>query len=62
MGKRHIPDLVFHADRSERLSGRIDELLTRTRRRNKYPQRPAPEATAAPDAPPATEPAPAAKV
>ena len=33
-GKRHIPDLAFHADRSERMAGRIDELLTRTRRRN----------------------------
>lgn len=40
MGKRHVPELVFHADRSERMTGRIDELLTRTRKRarNKYPQ------------------------
>ncbi len=36
MGKRHIPELQFHADRSERMAGRIDELLTRTRKRNKY--------------------------
>ena len=36
MGKRHVPDLQFHADRSERMAGRIDELLTRTRKRNKY--------------------------
>ncbi len=36
MGKRHVPDLAFHADRSERMTGRIDELLTRTRKRNKY--------------------------
>ena len=36
MGKRHIPDLTFHADRSERMAGRIDELLTRSRKRNKY--------------------------
>ena len=33
MGKRHVPELAFHADRSERLSGRIDELLVRTRKR-----------------------------
>jgi ribosome-binding factor A len=37
MGKRHVPELTFHADRSERMTGRIDELLTRTRKRNKYP-------------------------
>jgi ribosome-binding factor A len=36
MGKRHVPELTFHADRSERMTGRIDELLTRTRKRNKY--------------------------
>ena len=36
MGKRHVPDLAFHADRSERMAGRIDELLTRSRKRNKY--------------------------
>ena len=36
MGKRHVPDVAFHADRSERMVGRIDELLTRTRKRNKY--------------------------
>jgi ribosome-binding factor A len=36
MGKRHVPELTFHADRSERMAGRIDELLTRTRKRNKY--------------------------
>ncbi len=36
-GKRHVPELQFFADRSERLTGRIDELLTRTRKRNKYP-------------------------
>ncbi len=37
MGKRHVPDLQFHADRSERMAGRIDQLLTRSRKRNKYP-------------------------
>jgi ribosome-binding factor A len=33
MGKRHVPDLAFFADRSTRLQGRIDELLTRSRKR-----------------------------
>ncbi len=41
LGKRHVPDLQFHADRSERMAGRIDELLTRTRKRNKYAPAPA---------------------
>ncbi len=41
-GKRHIPELAFHADRSERMASRIDELMTRTRKRNKYPQTPQP--------------------
>ena len=36
MGKRHIPDLQFHADRSERMTSRVDELLQRSRKRNKY--------------------------
>ena len=40
MGKRHVPDLQFHADRSERMTGRIDQLLTRSRKRNKYPPAP----------------------
>ena len=48
MGKRHVPDLQFHADRSERMTGRVDELLTRNRKRNKY----------APEAPPAEAPTP----
>jgi ribosome-binding factor A len=54
MGKRHVPELQFHPDRSERMAGRIDELLTRTRKRNKYaPEREAqaagtPEAAQAP--------------
>ena len=49
MGKRHVPDVSFHADRSERMVGRIDQLLTRTRKRNKYAQ--------TPDAPAAEPPA-----
>ena len=47
MGKRHVPDLAFHADRSERMTGRIDDLLTRSRKRNKY----APAAAGAPSTP-----------
>lgn len=35
MGVRHVPDLVFHIDRSEKMKVRIDELLGRTRRRRK---------------------------
>ncbi len=47
MGKRHVPDLSFHADRSERLTGRIDELLTRSRKREKR-KTPAAPSTEAP--------------
>ena len=50
MGKRHVPELQFHPDRSERMAGRIDELLTRTRKRNKYaPERQA-QAAGTPEA------------
>jgi ribosome-binding factor A len=35
MGKRHVPDLTFHADRSGRLQSRIDELLSRKRNRTR---------------------------
>ena len=31
-GKRHVPDLYFHADRSERMTGRVDELLGRSKK------------------------------
>jgi ribosome-binding factor A len=52
MGKRHVPDLQFHADRSERMAGRIDELLTRTRKRNKYaPAQPEEAGTKLPEQP-----------
>ncbi|MCL5263033.1 MAG: 30S ribosome-binding factor RbfA [Acidobacteria bacterium] len=34
-GKRHVPDLSFHVDRSERMKARIDELLGRSQRRRK---------------------------
>ncbi len=35
MGKRHVPDLTFHADRSDRMQSRIDELLARKRNRSR---------------------------
>jgi ribosome-binding factor A len=35
MGVRHVPDLTFHIDRSEKLTARIDELLSRKRNRQK---------------------------
>jgi ribosome-binding factor A len=33
MGVRHVPELTFHIDRTDRMTARIDELLGRTRRR-----------------------------
>ena len=35
MGVSHVPDLTFAIDRSERLTGRMDELLGRMRKRDK---------------------------
>jgi ribosome-binding factor A len=32
MGKRYIPELTFHIDRSEKMKARIDDLLGRKRR------------------------------
>jgi len=43
-GKRHVPDLSFHIDRSEKMKARIDELMSRKRQRAK------PEAAAGPTA------------
>jgi len=37
MGVRHVPDLAFLADRSGRFQARIDELMTRSRKRQKAP-------------------------
>jgi ribosome-binding factor A len=37
MGVRHIPDLTFIADRSGRFQARIDELMNRSRKRQKAP-------------------------
>jgi ribosome-binding factor A len=40
MGVRHVPELAFLADRSGRFQARIEELMDRSRKRNKF----APEA------------------
>jgi ribosome-binding factor A len=34
MGVRHVPDLTFAIDRSEKMTGRMEELLERTRKRD----------------------------
>lgn len=41
MGVRHVPELSFHLDRTDRMTARIDELLGRRRRKNRS-QAPAP--------------------
>jgi ribosome-binding factor A len=33
MGVRHVPELTFHIDRSEKMKNRIDELLGRVKKR-----------------------------
>ncbi len=50
MGVRHVPELSFAIDRSEKMTGRMDELLGRMRKRDKKRQdaqvsSPAPEPT-----------------
>ncbi|GGG98199.1 30S ribosome-binding factor RbfA [Silvibacterium dinghuense] len=35
MGVRHVPELMFHIDRSERMTARVEELLERQKRRQK---------------------------
>ena len=35
MGVRHVPELSFAIDRSEKMTGRMDELLSRVRKREK---------------------------
>jgi ribosome-binding factor A len=35
MGVRHVPELTFAIDRSEKMTGRMEELLARTRKRDK---------------------------
>lgn len=39
MGTRHVPDLTFHIDRSEKMKARIDDLLGRQRKRQKEASR-----------------------
>jgi ribosome-binding factor A len=36
MGVRHVPDLAFLADRSGRFQKRIEELMDRSRKRNRF--------------------------
>jgi ribosome-binding factor A len=38
LGKRHVPELTFHIDRSEKTKERIDELLGRVQKRAKKQQ------------------------
>ena len=35
MGVRHVPELTFAIDRSEKMTGRMDELLGRMRKRER---------------------------
>ena len=35
MGVRHVPELTFAIDRSAKMTGRIDELLARSRKRER---------------------------
>lgn len=37
LGVRHVPELSFLVDRSERLQARINQLMTRSRRRERKP-------------------------
>jgi ribosome-binding factor A len=46
MGVRHVPELTFAIDRSERLTGRMDELLGRLRKRDKRREEKAAKETA----------------
>jgi ribosome-binding factor A len=55
MGVRHVPELTFAIDRSERMTGRMDELLARTRKREgKRNEKAAKSAAAAKPAEPAS--------
>ena len=57
MGVRHVPELTFAIDRSERMSGRMDELLGRLRKRDQKREEKAAKA-GEPVAPQRTEPLP----
>ena len=56
MGVRHVPELTFAIDRSQKLTGRMEELLARTRKREA--RRRGEQAAASPEAAtvPAAEP------
>jgi ribosome-binding factor A len=47
-GKRHVPEISFHIDRSEKMKARIDELMSRKRQRAKPEAAAEPSATAPP--------------
>ena len=53
MGVRHVPELTFAIDRSEKMTGRMDELLGRMRKRDRKRQ----EKAASPAEPVAAQPA-----
>src|SRR5580693_9038421 len=53
MGVRHVPDLTFAIDRSEKMTGRMEELLGRAKKREKKKR----EASAVPASDLAPEPA-----
>jgi ribosome-binding factor A len=57
MGVRHVPELAFLADRSGRFQARIEELMGRSRKRNKFspPQPAAGPAPATNSNPPAAD-------
>src|SRR4029079_5954388 len=38
LGKKHVPELTFHLDRSTRASERVEELLGRVEKRSKKKQ------------------------
>jgi ribosome-binding factor A len=45
MGVRHVPDITFAIDRSEKMTGRMDELLGRLRKRDQRREAAAASAT-----------------
>lgn len=38
LGKKHVPELTFHLDRSQQVEGRIDQLLGRVQKRARKAQ------------------------
>jgi ribosome-binding factor A len=57
MGVRHVPELTFAIDRSERMTGRMDELLGRLRKRDRKREEKSANAASS-VTPPAAEPRP----